>query len=119
MNKLEPTFYFENSIEVIRNVDTDVTETINVIINSHDVLSKPLLTRNRVTGDPAEVVKEEYRMYDADSIIGTRSMVYTIPEEDRTDLAITEAEYTPLYIKWCKNINTNQIYLSLIAELKV
>ena len=108
-------------LEVIRNTDTDITETVNVTIDKHDVSSKEaeeIRIAIAATEDrEAHLVIYDFKYPDSETIVNTKSFIYTIPEDNRVNHSESTAEYVTFYKTMIHSINDSQEHKDLVQEL--
>jgi len=110
-----------SELEVIRNTDSDITETVNVTMNKHDTSSKePEEIRIAI---PATEDREAYvyiydwKEPDSETIVNTKSFIYTIPEDDRVDHSTSTSEYVTFFKALTHSVEESQEYKDLVQEL--
>jgi len=110
-----------SELEVIRNPDSDITETVNVTIDKHDTSSKePEERRIAVAATEykeAYVAIYDWKEPDSETIVNTKSFIYTIPEDDRVDHSTSTAEYVTFFEALIHSVEESQEYKDLVQEL--
>lgn len=113
--------YLNIKTEVVRD-SNNVTKTIDVTIELHsDITHIPYTFTNK---DGVEE-SSTYEGYVNDTIVATRSCVYTIPEDVQTDLLVgfephnneNELAYQALYNGWWAGIKEMAEYQAKYTEL--
>ena len=111
--------YLDIKPEVVRD-SNNVTKTINVTIKLHTNPPHTFTDQNGV---------EQYSIYEGynpdDTLVATRSCVYTIPEDVQTDLLVgfephnheNELAYQALYSGWWAGIKEMAEYQAKYTEL--
>lgn len=110
-----------SELEVIRNPDSDITETVNVTIDKHDTSSKePEEIRFAIAATEykeAYVAIYDWKEPDSETIVNTKSFIYTIPEDDRVDHSTSTSEYTTFFKALIHSVEESQEYKDLVQEL--
>ena len=91
------TIHIHIKTDIIRDA-SDVTKTINVVLEKHSDSSEINGTYTNQDGDE---ISNTYHGYVDDTITDTRSMVFTIPDDQQTNLIVGTSTIKDLNLEWC------------------
>lgn len=115
------TTHIDIKLDIIRD-DSNVTKTINVTLNKHSTDTELTKTYNDENGDEQSYL---YMGYVDSTITATKSMVYTIPDENQTNLIVgtephnhaNELAYQEKYLLWWAGIKESDVFETKHTEL--
>ena len=115
------TTHIHIKTNVIRDA-SDVTKTINVVLEKHSNTSELIGT---YINDDGDEITHKYDGYEDATIIDTRSFVFTIPEDQQTNLVVgthphnteNELAYQEKYLLWWAGIKQSESFQTNHLEL--
>ena len=115
------TTHIHVKTNIIRD-ESDVTKTINVVLEKHSDTSE---INDTYTNESGDETSHTYHGYVDDTITDTRSMVFTIPDDQQTNLIVgthphnaeNELAYQEKWLLWWAGIKQSDVFQTKHSEL--
>lgn len=115
------TIHIHIKTDVVRD-ESDVTKSINVTLEKHSDTS---VINGTYTNDDGDLISHTYHGYVDDTILTTKSMVFTIPDDEQTDVLVgthphnaeNELAYQALFNKWWAGLKSSDEFQTKHLEL--